>query len=74
MLFDEFFIKADFDYVDDKDRDIPFTDREIIKRIYDTEIAILQNLHYNKKTKIVELTGNVEERKKTVEKVLDNLK
>ncbi len=69
-----FYCKADFDYVDDKDRDIPFTDREIIKKIYDTEIAILQNLHYNKKTKIVELTGTVEERKKTVEKVLDNLK
>ena len=47
---------------------------EVIKKIYDTEIAILQNLYYDKKTKIIILTGTVEERKKTVENVLDNLK
>ena len=62
-----FYCTPDFKYTKDKDRDSNKQDIEIIKAIYDEEITILENILYTKDTRIIRLTGNVEERKIVVE-------
>jgi predicted ATPase len=68
-----FYCVPDFKYTKDKDRDSNKQDIEIIKAIYDEEIKILENTLYTKDTKIIRLTGNVEERKIVVENQLKNI-
>ena len=68
-----FYCIPDFKYTKDKDRDSNKQDIEIIKAIYDEEIRILENILYTKDTRIIRLTGNVEERKKVVENELKRL-
>ena len=68
-----FYCVPDFKYTKDKDRDSNKQDIEIIKAIYDEEIKILENTLYTKDTKIIRLTGNVEERKMVVENQLKNI-
>ena len=68
-----FYCIPDFKYTKDKDRDSNKQDIEIIKAIYDEEITILENILYTKDTRIIRLTGNVEERKKVVENELKRL-
>ena len=66
-----FYCEPDFKYTKDKDRDSNNKDIEIIKSIYDEEIRILENILYEKNTRIVRLTGNVEKRKRVVENELN---
>jgi len=68
-----FYCTPDFKYTKDKDRDSNKQDIEIIKAIYDEEITILENILYTKDTRIIRLTGNVEERKIVVENQLKNI-
>ena len=68
-----FYCIPDFKYTKDKDRDSNKQDIEIIKAIYDEEIRILENILYTKDTRIIRLTGNVEERKIVVENQLKNI-
>ena len=68
-----FYCIPDFKYTKDKDRDSNKQDIEIIKAIYDEEIRILENILYTKDTRIIRLTGNVEERKIVVENQLKRL-
>ena len=68
-----FYCTPDFKYTKDKDRDSNKQDIEIIKAIYDEEITILENILYTKDTRIIRLTGNVEERKMVVENQLKNI-